>query len=106
MTLAQRMIVMNAGRAEQVGAPLDIYKRPASTFVASFIGSPPMNLIPQRRQGRDVLFGIRPEHLEPCAESEAMLVVDIDLIEPLGADTLVYGRLAGSEARVAARLHY
>jgi sn-glycerol 3-phosphate transport system ATP-binding protein len=104
MTLAQRMIVMNAGRAEQIGAPLEVYARPATTFVASFIGSPPMNLIPQERDGRKVLFGIRPEHLEPCAESEAKLVVDVDLIEPLGADTLVYGHVEGG-ARVAARLH-
>jgi len=104
MTLAQRMIVMNAGRAEQIGAPLEVYARPATTFVASFIGSPPMNLIPQERAGRKVLFGIRPEHLEPCAESEAKLVVDVDLIEPLGADTLVYGHVEGG-ARVAARLH-
>jgi sn-glycerol 3-phosphate transport system ATP-binding protein len=105
MTLAQRMIVMNAGRAEQIGAPLEVYARPATTFVASFIGSPPMNLIPEQRQGRAVLFGIRPEHLEPCAESDAKLVVDIDLIEPLGADTLVYGHLASNPgARVAARL--
>src|SRR5688572_28745502 len=105
MTLAQRMIVMNAGRAEQIGAPLEVYAKPATTFVASFIGSPPMNLIPEQRQGRPVLFGIRPEHLEPCAESEAKLVVDIDLIEPLGADTLVYGHLASNPgARVAARL--
>jgi sn-glycerol 3-phosphate transport system ATP-binding protein len=105
MTLAQRMIVMNAGRAEQIGAPLEVYARPATTFVASFIGSPPMNLIPEQREGRPVLFGIRPEHLEPCAESEAKLIVDIDLIEPLGADTLVYGHLASNPgARVAARL--
>jgi sn-glycerol 3-phosphate transport system ATP-binding protein len=105
MTLAQRMIVMNAGRAEQIGAPLEVYARPATTFVASFIGSPPMNLIPEQRQDRAVLFGIRPEHLEPCAESEAKLIVDIDLIEPLGADTLVYGHLGSNPgARVAARL--
>ena len=104
MTLAHRMIVMNAGRAEQIGAPLEVYARPATTFVASFIGSPPMNLLPRERDGRKVLFGIRPEHLEPCAESEAMLVADIDLIEPLGADTLVYGHVEGG-ARVAARLH-
>ena len=51
-----------------------------------------------------VLFGIRPEHLEPCPAGEAKLVVDVDLIEPLGADTLVYGHLEGG-ARVAARLH-
>jgi sn-glycerol 3-phosphate transport system ATP-binding protein len=105
MTLAQRMIVMNAGRAEQIGAPLEVYARPATTFVASFIGSPPMNLIPQERAGRKVLFGIRPEHLDPCAESEAMLVAEIDLIEPLGADTLVYGHLPGGGTRIAARLH-
>jgi sn-glycerol 3-phosphate transport system ATP-binding protein len=104
MTLAQRMIVMNAGRAEQIGAPLEVYAKPATVFVAGFIGSPPMNLIPQKRNGRDVLFGIRPEHLEPCTESDAMLVADIDLIEPLGADTLVYGHIADG-ARVAARLH-
>jgi sn-glycerol 3-phosphate transport system ATP-binding protein len=104
MTLAHRMIVMNAGRAEQIGAPLEVYARPASTFVAGFIGSPPMNLIPQERDGRRVLFGIRPEHLEPCAEPEAKLLADIDLIEPLGADTLVYGHLSNG-TRIAARLH-
>ncbi len=103
MTLAQRMIVMNAGRAEQIGEPLAVYARPATTFVAGFIGSPPMNLVPQERNGRPVIFGVRPEHLEPCAESEAMLSLEVDLIEPLGADTLVYGRLAGG-ARIAARL--
>src|SRR6476660_2055437 len=54
MTLGDRLIVMNAGRAEQIGAPLEIYARPASTFVASFIGSPPMNLIPTKRDGRDL----------------------------------------------------
>jgi sn-glycerol 3-phosphate transport system ATP-binding protein len=106
MTLAHRMIVMNAGRAEQIGAPLEVYARPATTFVASFIGSPPMNLVPQRRSGREVLFGIRPEHLEPCGPAEAMLVAEVDLIEPLGADTLVYGHLAANGgARIAARLH-
>jgi sn-glycerol 3-phosphate transport system ATP-binding protein len=102
MTLAHRMIVMNAGRAEQIGAPLEVYAKPATTFVAGFIGSPPMNLIP--RDGK--LLGIRPEHLEPCAPAEASITLDVDLIEPLGSDTLVYGHLGGVEkARVAARLH-
>jgi sn-glycerol 3-phosphate transport system ATP-binding protein len=107
MTLAQRMIVMNAGVAEQIGAPLEVYARPATTFVAGFIGSPPMNLIPHRLEGREVLLGVRPEHLEPCAEGEAMLKVDVDLIEPLGSDTLVYGHLGanGAGARIAVRLH-
>ncbi|MEW5862267.1 MAG: sn-glycerol-3-phosphate import ATP-binding protein UgpC [Pseudomonadota bacterium] len=102
MTLAHRMVVMNAGRVEQIGAPLEVYARPATTFVAGFIGSPPMNLIP--RDGR--LLGVRPEHLEPCAESEAMLTVEVDLIEPLGSDTLVYGHIGDAGGtRVAARLH-
>jgi sn-glycerol 3-phosphate transport system ATP-binding protein len=101
MTLAQRMIVMPAGRAEQIGAPLEVYARPATTFVAGFIGSPPMNLIP--RDGK--LLGVRPEHLEPCGPSDAMLTIDVDLIEPLGADIIVYGHIGDqASARVAARL--
>jgi len=104
MTLAHRMIVMNAGRAEQIGAPIEVYAKPATTFVAGFIGSPPMNLIPGERGGRKVLFGIRPEHLEPCSEAEAQLTADIDLIEPLGADTLVHGHLPQG-TRIAVRLH-
>ena len=107
MTLARRMIVMNAGRAEQIGAPLEVYARPASTFVAGFIGSPPMNLIPEERDGRKRFFGVRPEHLEPCSESEAKLVLEVDLVEPLGADTLVYGHPGDNRngARIAARVH-
>src|SRR6476660_6843207 len=85
MTLAHRMIVMNAGRAEQIGAPIEVYSKPATTFVAGFIGSPPMNLIPEERDGRKRFFGVRPEHLEPCPESEAKLVLEVDLVEPLGA---------------------
>src|SRR5258706_6972758 len=104
MTRAHRMMVMNAGRAEQIGAPLEVYAKPATTFVAGFIGSPPMNLIPQERDGRPVLFGIRPEHLEPCAAGEAMLTPEVDLVEPLGADTLVYGHLEEG-VRIAARMH-
>jgi sn-glycerol 3-phosphate transport system ATP-binding protein len=69
--------------------------------------------MPAALAGREVLLGVRPEHVEPCAESEAMIIADIDLIEPLGADTLVYGHLGGgsdggsnggSGARIAARL--
>jgi sn-glycerol 3-phosphate transport system ATP-binding protein len=64
MTLAQRMIVMNAGRMEQFGTPDEVYHRPASTFVAGFIGSPPMNLLTGIEGVREgVLLGIRPEHL-------------------------------------------
>ena len=102
MTLAHRMIVMNAGRAEQIGAPLEVYAKPATTFVAGFIGSPPMNLMPARLNGREVLLGVRPEHLEPCGESDAAFVAAIDLVEPLGADTLAHGTVQGT--RIVVRL--
>src|SRR6266487_3200968 len=102
MTLAHRMMVMNAGRAEQIGAPIEVYARPATTFVAGFIGSPPMNLIPSKLDGREVLLGVRPEHLEPCSEAEADFVATVDLIEPLGADTLAHGTAEGT--RIVARL--
>jgi sn-glycerol 3-phosphate transport system ATP-binding protein len=103
MTLAHRMIVMNAGRAEQIGAPLDVYAKPATTFVAGFIGSPPMNLMPSQLSGREVLLGVRPEHLEPCGESEANFIAEVDLVEPLGADTLAHGHVDGT--RIIARVH-
>ena len=98
MTLAHRMIVMNAGRAEQIGTPLEVYSRPASTFVAGFIGSPPMNLVP--RDGK--LLGVRPEHLEPCADGDASLVAEVDLVEQLGADTLAHGKVEAT--RITVRL--
>src|SRR5919108_801949 len=65
MTLAHRMIVMNAGRAEQIGAPLEVYARPATTFVASFIGSPPLKPIPPHRDRRKGLFRLPPEPPQP-----------------------------------------
>src|SRR3989449_758448 len=65
MTLAHRMIVMNAGRVEQIRAPLEVYARPASTFAAAFIGSPPINPIPRQRDGPERLFATRPEPLHP-----------------------------------------
>jgi sn-glycerol 3-phosphate transport system ATP-binding protein len=91
MTLAQRMIVMNAGVMEQFGTPEEVYARPASTFVASFIGSPPMNLLrdaPDTRPG--TILGIRPEHLDLADSGWALLV---EAIEMLGAERLVYARL-------------
>jgi sn-glycerol 3-phosphate transport system ATP-binding protein len=102
MTLAQRMIVMNGGRAEQIGAPLEVYAKPATTFVAGFIGSPPMNLIP--KDGK--ILGVRPEHLEPCGAGDAQVAIHVDLVEPLGADTLVYGHEGGNAetARIVVRL--
>ena len=113
MTLAQRMIVMNAGRIEQIGTPEQVYGRPASTFVAGFIGSPPMNLIPGQTQGASflvegqtlalpksaprqggLLLGLRPEHahLDPAGA----WTLQVEMLEMLGAERLVYGRLGAA----------
>jgi sn-glycerol 3-phosphate transport system ATP-binding protein len=91
MTLAQRMIVMNAGVMEQFGTPEEVYHRPASTFVASFIGSPPMNLLSNAPGGRPrTIMGIRPEHLDVGTEGWAL---QVETTELLGAERLIYGRL-------------
>ncbi|MBK6009050.1 sn-glycerol-3-phosphate import ATP-binding protein UgpC [Ramlibacter ginsenosidimutans] len=91
MTLAQRMIVMNAGRVEQFGTPDEVYHRPASTFVASFIGSPPMNLLKNAQGGRNgAITGIRPEHLDV---GDSGWEVRTETVEMLGAERLIYGRL-------------
>ena len=110
MTLAHRMIVMNAGRAEQIGTPMEVYENPATRFVAGFIGSPSMNFLPgkgagagrvalnhggivryasgQVETGRDVIVGIRPEHLVACDPADAFFAGTVELVEQLGADTL------------------
>ena len=95
MTLAQRMMVMNAGRMEQFGTPEEVYNRPATTFVASFMGSPPMNLLKQAPNADfggkpGAILGIRPEHLTVGATGWA---VQVDTIEMLGAERLVYCRM-------------
>ena len=91
MTLAQRMIVMNAGRMEQFGTPEEVYHRPASVFVASFIGSPPMNLLSNAPGSRPrTIMGIRPEHLDVGTEGWAL---QVETTELLGAERLIYGRL-------------
>jgi len=94
MTLAQRMIVMNGGVMEQFGTPEEVYTRPATTFVASFIGSPPMNLLknaPDAQAG--VITGVRPEHLDITPTGWAL---QVEAVEMLGAERLVYGRWAHS----------
>ena len=91
MTLAQRMIVMNAGAMEQFGTPEEVYHRPASTFVASFIGSPPMNLLMNAPGGRPrSVMGIRPEHLDI---GDGGWAVQVETTELLGAERLIYARL-------------
>ncbi|MEJ7929167.1 sn-glycerol-3-phosphate import ATP-binding protein UgpC [Ramlibacter sp. AN1015] len=91
MTLAQRMIVMNAGNMEQFGTPEEVYHRPASTFVASFIGSPPMNLLKHAPGGQPQrILGIRPEHLDIGKPGWDL---QVETVELLGAERLIYGRV-------------
>jgi sn-glycerol 3-phosphate transport system ATP-binding protein len=115
MTLAQRMIVMNAGRIEQIGTPEQVYGQPQTTFVASFIGSPPMNLLAGTAEGSGftvgeqvlelpspapragaLLLGLRPEHAQLTEREGEGWPFEVDLLEMLGAERLVYGRLGGS----------
>jgi sn-glycerol 3-phosphate transport system ATP-binding protein len=130
MTLADRLIVMNAGVADQIGSPMDVYDRPASVFVAGFIGSPAMNFL-AAKVGRDgksvdlagagaagainlplarptavtpgtpVALGVRPEHLHPA--DDGPLQFEVELAEPLGADTLLHGRFGTAHELVTVR---
>lgn len=104
--MADRIVVMNGGRVEQIGAPLDLYDRPANIFVAGFIGSPAMNMIAGRvtergfeAQGGVILplpplapaaaattYGIRPEHL---ALADGGVLAIVELVEPMGSETQV-----------------
>ncbi len=128
MTLADRLVVMNAGKAEQIGTPMELYNHPATLFVAGFIGSPSMNFFPANAAGGtlelpggqrwtlsrqvaaqgDVTMGIRPEHLTLAGANSpaghAILPLYVELIEPLGAETLVHGRLEGGKAELTARV--
>jgi multiple sugar transport system ATP-binding protein len=92
MTMADKIVVMNAGGVEQIGSPLELYDNPANLFVAGFIGSPAMNFLPERRNGRDVLLGVRPEHLEIAAEG---LSAEVVVVEPTGADTQIFCKVNG-----------
>ena len=91
MTLADKIVVLNAGRVEQVGSPMELYNRPANLFVGSFIGSPQMNLIEAGRLGRTdaVTIGVRPEHMTLSREGGGWQGKIIH-VEHLGADTIVY----------------
>ncbi len=124
MTLADRIVVMNAGNIEQVGRPLELYDRPANLFVAGFIGSPAMNFIAGTviaeagglalaaadgarfplpagcaGPGRRITLGIRPEHVELAPDGPVSLQVDV--VEPTGAETHFYSRAGDAPFCVA-----
>lgn len=101
MTLADRIVVMNAGQVEQVGTPLDLYSNPANLFVAGFLGSPKMNFVAHDDAALNLpssltnpaaqTYGIRPEHIKVTAPDDtAHLLGTIDVVERLGSDTIFY----------------
>jgi multiple sugar transport system ATP-binding protein len=122
MTMADKIVVMNAGITEQVGSPLELYDNPANLFVAGFIGSPAMNFLPGKvtaagiavgadihlplpagnkaETGRDVIVGVRPEHLSVSNDG---VPVEIVVVEPTGADTQIYCKLAGVDVNAVVR---
>jgi multiple sugar transport system ATP-binding protein len=131
MTLGTRIVVLNHGVIQQVGTPAEIYERPRNTFVADFMGSPPMNLVPaslrftpagveiafepgktvldpnppdalRAHDGKTVIAGIRPEAFQLTADAQAGMKVTADLVENAGSDTFVTLTLGGKE--ITARL--
>ncbi len=126
MTLGDLLIVMNAGVAEQIASPIEVYERPETTFVAGFIGSPAMNFLEAKVEnggflldggahikaeglaldamgGRGLTLGVRPEHLSLDA-AHPSLNLAVEMVETLGADTLAYGRIDGSGPGLTVRL--
>ena len=124
MTLAQRVMVMNKGVLEQLGTPVDVYERPATRFVASFIGAPSMNLLDGELNndgtrltlsaqfaiplaeakacwaGRPLTMGIRPEHIKLSSQQAGGLPLVVETLEMLGADNLAHGKLGGNNVVV------
>ena len=96
MAMGDRIVVMNAGKVRQIGTPQDVYDDSADTFVATFLGSPPMNLL----EMEDCLVGFRPENFTPTADARGgnlrTFAFHVDWVEHLGADRLVYGKVAGT----------
>lgn len=90
MTLADRIVVLRAGKVEQVGAPMELYNNPANTFVAGFIGSPQMNFLKAGALGlRSDTMGVRPEHIALSRDS-GQIAGTVSHVEKLGGETLVY----------------
>ncbi len=129
MTLGHRLLVLNEGVVEQLGTPIELYERPASVFVAGFIGSPSMNFLSARvaaeggavelpggdclalangalagQGGRQVTLGIRPEHLEAADEGAGVAHLTVEVVEQLGADTLVHGHFGSDRTDLTVRL--
>ena len=120
MTLGDRLMVLNGGYVEQFGTPIELYDRPATLFVAGFIGSPSMNFVPAlakdgtltlangamvsgaRHASGGVTLGIRPEHL--AHDENGPIRISVQMLEQLGANTLVHGVLEGTEVEMVASM--
>jgi multiple sugar transport system ATP-binding protein len=91
MTLADKIVVLNAGAIEQIGSPMELYNRPANVFVAGFIGSPQMNFVPAEKLGQSgaKTVGIRPEHIT-LSRDQGTWSAKVIHVEHLGADTIIY----------------
>ncbi len=110
MTLADLLVVMNGGMVEQIGAPLEVYQKPATTFVAAFIGAPPMNLMPAAHAGPNgwadglppgAVVGVRPEDLMLGQDAPAgglRLPLTVEAVEHIGAESFVYGKVSSKAA--------
>jgi sn-glycerol 3-phosphate transport system ATP-binding protein len=130
MTLGDRLVVMDNGHAAQIGSPLEVYQRPATVFVAGFIGSPAMNFVDAMVEegggavrlpgdirlplngsavpgwaGRKVTLGVRPEHLELDRTGPGTVRLSVNQVELLGADTLVHGRIGPDGTALTVRLN-
>ena len=106
MTMGERIVVMNGGRIQQAAPPMVVYDRPANPFVASFIGTPPMNLLPPGVYDLARTTGLRPEHIRVAARTGAPgeLNATVDIVETLGAETIVHAVLDGRALTVLARV--
>ena len=94
MTMGSQVAVMSTGSIQQVGTPQEVYDKPASVFVAQFVGMPPMNILPANSvESGDHLVGVRPEHLH--AAPDGPIHFTVTLVEQLGHETLVTGTVAG-----------
>ncbi len=95
MAMGDRIVVLHEGYVRQIGTPKDVYDDPADTFVATFLGSPPMNLL----EADDIIVGFRPEHFHPAElvrpESAVSFRFNVHLVEYLGVDWILYGSLEG-----------
>lgn len=114
MTMGERIVVMSGGKIQQAAAPLEVYNHPANRFVASFIGTPPMNLLPPGVLDLGRTVGVRPEHVKvESVDLKALrdgtvavkgLPATVDLVEPLGAETIVHAVLDQRKTPMIARV--